>query len=149
MINHHYRQRGGEGIRHSRCSRLTDWLAALDPPFPSPGGLLLLAIPLFLLYSFPALSPTDSTGAGWVWLSSYYENTLLCLTCFFEGTTPQVTEPRSYLNMEFPRPPMELAACTATEMNTALCQTLYNLLKLLKLVSSTSLVLPFPPSSAG
>ena len=68
---------------------------------------------------------------------------------FFEGTTPQVTEPRSYLNMEFPRPPMELAACTATEMNTALCQTLYNLLKLLKLVSSTSLVLPFPPSSAG
>jgi len=28
-------------------------------------GLLLLAIPLFLLYSFPAPSPLDSTGAGY------------------------------------------------------------------------------------
>ena len=37
----------------------------IDADTNSPGALLLLAIPLFLLYlRFPLLPPTDSTGAG-------------------------------------------------------------------------------------
>ena len=37
----------------------------IDADTNSPGALLLLAIPLFLLYlRFPLLPPTESTGAG-------------------------------------------------------------------------------------